>query len=173
MPKRKRDASALDKPLSGSGRGNARGGAGRGQGRKAAPRPFAKAAVARAEQTAPEQKSITELLGMRKKPEAQPTRDVISWSVEDPESDSIEPVEHKQHKHGVVNYTTFGSAKVAELLAKGTVEDKYYVSPIDESIEVDATVDGAVTKTRAGMLKIHVLGEETPISRPRQGGAFP
>ena len=92
MPKRKRDTDARDNPEWGFGRGNARGGAGRGQGRKAAPRPFAKAAVARAEQTAPEQKSITELLGMRKKPEAQPTRDVISWFVELPDANVEGPV---------------------------------------------------------------------------------
>ena len=92
MPKRKRDASALDKPLSGSGRGNARGGAGRGQGRKAAPRPFAEAAAAAAQKAAtPEQKSISEMLGMRKK-EAQPTRDVISWFVELPDANVEGPV---------------------------------------------------------------------------------
>ena len=152
MPKRKRETVAGDNPEVGFGRGGARGGAGRGQGRKAAAKPFGTAAAA-AEQTAatPEQKSISELLGMRKKPKASASAEIITWTVEAMDADVDDrPAEHKQHKNGAVTYTIFAVAKPAVLLAKGSEEDVFHVSPIDSGVEVDASIDGAVRKTRVG-----------------------
>ena len=98
-----------------------------------------------------QEKTLAELLGMRKKPEAQPPANIITWMVEDMDADVDDPPkEHKQHKNGAVLWSSFTSKKAAILLAKGSEQDVFYVSPIDSGVEVDASIDGAVRKTRVG-----------------------